>query len=59
MSFADCNTCVRRHKRPVNTKCEYVKVAIEKAVSLGLKASDYMLHLPDLLPEDIDPKMAR
>ena len=57
-SFADCNTCLRRHKRPVNTKCEYGKVAVEKCVSLGLKSSDYMLHLPDLLPEDKDPKMA-
>ena len=58
MSFADCNACVRHHRRPVNTKCEYVKAAVEKCLSLRLKSSDYMLHLPDLLPEDIDPKMA-
>ena len=58
MSFADCNACVRRHRRPVNTKCEYLKVAVEKCVSLGFKSSDYMLHLPELLPEDVDPKMA-
>ena len=48
MSFADCNACARRHKSLINTKCEYIKVAIKKAVSLGLKASDYMPHLPDL-----------
>ena len=59
MSFADCTACVRRHKRPANTKCEYAKVAVEKCVSLGLKSSDYMLHLPDLLPEDMDPKAGR
>ena len=44
--------CLRKHKRPVDTKCEYAKVAVDECRSLGLKSLDYLLHLPDMLPED-------
>ena len=57
MSFADCTSCLRRHKRPANSKCEFLKVAVEKCGTLGLSSSQYMQYLSELLPEDVDPKM--
>ena len=58
MSFADCTACRRRHKRSVNTKCDYAKLAVEKCASLGLSSSQYLHYLPELLVEDVDTKMA-
>ena len=60
MSFANCTGCNRRHKRPVNSKCDYKKAAQDRCIELGVPATDILLYLPELLEEDIDPadKMA-
>ena len=55
MAFASCTTCQRRHKRPINSKCEYMKAATEKCKELGLPSTDYVYYLPELFEEDIDP----
>ena len=39
----------------MNSKCEYAKVAVSKCAELGISSAEYMLYLPDLLPEDADP----
>ena len=36
-------------------KCEYLKAAVEKCASLRIPSSEYILYLPELLPEDVDP----
>ena len=59
MGFADCTGCSRHHKRPVNTKCEYLKSAVEKCLELGVSSADYMMYLPDLLAEDIPPEAGK
>ena len=62
MGFADCTDCTARcrwHKRPVNTKCEYTKLAVAKCAELVLSSSAFMHYLPDLLPEDTDPFRVR
>ena len=55
MAFADCTGCHRRHKRPVNTRCEYLKSARDHCVSLQISTSEYVRYLPELLDEDLDP----
>ena len=57
-SFVDCTACKRKHKRPVNTRCEYAKLAVKKCSELGLSTSGYMLYLPDLWPEDTESPAA-
>ena len=53
MGVADCNACSRKHERLVNSKCLYVKAALQKCVTLGASHMDFMFHLPDIgaLPE--------
>ena len=55
MAFANCTGCFRRHKRPVNTRCEYLKSATEHCVSLRITTSEFAKYLPELLEEDMDP----
>ena len=54
MGVADCTACTRRHDWPVNSKCLYVKAALQKCVLLGAPHVDFMLHLPEIgaLPEE-------
>ena len=54
MGFADCTACLHWHRRPVNSKCEYAKIAVAKCAMLGLYSAEYLLYLQDLLPEDTD-----
>ena len=48
MGLEDCTACARRHERPANSKCSYIKAALTKCEALGAPAVDYMLHLPDI-----------
>ena len=58
MSFADCNSCSRHHKRPVNSRCEYSKAAVSKCAELGISSSEYVKFLLELLFEDMEPVRA-
>ena len=60
MSFAQCTACLRKHKRPVNSRCEYLKADVQRCAELGLSSSECINYLPELMEEDIDPsdKMA-
>ena len=55
MAFAGCNACSRRHKRPVNSKCDYLKAAVNKCAELGISSPEYVQFIPELLLEDTDP----
>ena len=46
----ECTACMGRHRRPYNSRCLYMKLAIEKCVELRCPTSDYTLHLPELDP---------
>ena len=59
MSFADCTACLWKHKHPVNTKCEYTKLAVEICMGRRISSSHYMDYLPDLVSEDILPSKSR
>ena len=49
MALVSCNACDRRHERPINSKCIYLKAAISKCAELGVSRDDYRLHLPDIM----------
>ena len=44
----ECTACIRKHKRPYNSRCRYMKLAVEKCVELRCPTSDYRLYMPDL-----------
>ena len=48
MTIAPCNTCDRRHERPVNSKCKYFRDAVVKCQRLGVSTEDYKHYLSDL-----------
>ena len=48
MAMANCNSCDRKHDRPVNSKCLYFKAALSKCVDLGVSSDDYRFYLPEL-----------
>ena len=58
MPEADCNACLRKHERPVNTKCLYAKEAVAKCKELRIPISDYMDYLPDLGVLEDDPALS-
>ena len=46
----ECTMCFRRHKRPYNSKCRYLKAAVDKCVELRLATTEYRHYLLDLQP---------
>ena len=48
MALVSCNACNRRHERPVNSKCIYLKAAVSRCLHLGVSTDNYKHYLPDI-----------
>ena len=44
----NCTGCMRRHRCPYNSRCHYMKLAMDKCVELRVPTLEYVLHLLDL-----------
>ena len=57
MGLVSCTGCDRKHDRPVNSRCPYLKSAIAKCVVLGVSSDDYKFYLPEIGSLDIDSEI--
>ena len=48
MGLVSCNSCDRKHDRPVNSKCMYFMTAVAKCKDLGVSVDNFDRYLPEL-----------
>ena len=48
MPVVSCNACNRKHERPINSKCLYVKAALLNCRRLGASTDDFAFYLPEI-----------
>ena len=59
MALLSCTGCNRKHDRPINSRCSYMKLALVRCKELGVSPDNYRLHLPDLdVAASVLPAMA-
>ena len=49
--------CDRKHDRPVNSRCPYLKSTIAKCVEFGVSSDNYKLYLPEIGSLDIESEI--